>query len=354
LVTDLTTFYSLRLPKLPATREVIDLSNIQPAYQSPVEVASGIYMVPIPIPIPLKYVNCFLMRGPSGWTLMDTGFHDNLAEDAWPRAFDELGIRAQDIDQIVISHYHPDHFGAAGWLQELSGAPVFMHEPEFKQVEIFWGKNVTAQGEALRSLFHGYGMPMETAELVLTHHGEQRKRMLPLPTITQVATGAQIRLGTDQYEVLWTPGHSDGLSVFWNAESGLLMANDMILTKITPNVSLWPNCRPNPLQDYIDSLVKVEALHAKLALTGHRAAITEVTERTREIRLHHAERLTTMEQACDGIKGATGWEVCTKVFRTETLSIHQIRFAMSETLAHLVYMEKQGRLLTRNGRFVQA
>lgn len=330
------------------------MSIIQPAYQSPVEVAQGIYMVAIPIPIPLKYINCYLMRGPSGWTLVDTGFHDNLAEDAWPRALDELGIRVQDIDQIVVTHYHPDHFGASGWLQEKTGAPVFIHEPEFNQVELFWGERVANQAEALGSFFQGYGMPIETAQAISTHHRDQRARMLPLPTLTPVATGSQIRLGADQYEVLWTPGHSDGLAVFWNAQSGMLLANDMILTKITPNVSLWPNCRPNPLQDYLDSLIKVEDLNAKLALTGHRAMITEVTERAREIRHHHADRLRSMEQVCGGIQGATGWEVCMQSFRTETLTIHQLRFAMSETLAHLVYMEKQGRLLAKNGRFVQA
>jgi glyoxylase-like metal-dependent hydrolase (beta-lactamase superfamily II) len=325
-----------------------------PTYQPPTEVAPGIFLVPIPIPIPLKYVNCFLCRGPFGWTLVDTGFHDDLAADAWPRAFADLGIRAQDIDQILITHYHPDHLGAAGWLQQMTGAPAYLHEPELRQIELFWGIGMAEQVNALREFFLAEGMPAEIAEGIAQHHHKQWDNVQPMASFKPLPTGSRFRIGTADYEVLWMPGHSDGLAVFWDASTGTLLANDMILAKITPNVSLWPKSRPNPLQDYIDSLRRVEALDAKLALTGHRSMITEVSERALEIRHHHAERLNRMEQPCGSLRGATAWEVCEQVFTTGTLTIHQIRFAMSETMAHLVYMEKQGRLLKKGNRFVQA
>jgi glyoxylase-like metal-dependent hydrolase (beta-lactamase superfamily II) len=124
-----------------------------------------------------------------------------------------------------------------------------------------------------------------------------------------------------------------------------LIANDMILDKITPNVSLWPDCRPNPLEDYLESLGRVEGLGARLALTGHRNLIADVAGRAAAIRQHHAERLAVMEAACGS--GTTAWEVCERVFTPATLTIHQVRFAMSETLAHLVYLQRQGRVVRR-------
>jgi glyoxylase-like metal-dependent hydrolase (beta-lactamase superfamily II) len=329
------------------------LTAPEPAYQSPTEVAPGIFLVPIPIPIPLKYVNCYLCKGPSGWTLVDAGFHDALAEDAWPRAFAELGIRPQDIDRILVTHYHPDHLGGAGWLQQLTGAPVYLPETDLRQVELFWGDGMERQADALRDFFAAEGMPMETSAAISRHHHEQWGNIQPLATITPVPADSTFRIGAADYAVIWTPGHSDGLAVFWDADSGILLANDMILNKITPNVSLWPACRPNPLQDYLNSLGKVEALGAKLALPGHRTMITDVSGRVQEIRRHHAERLDKMERACGATKGATAWEVCEQTFRTEQLTIHQIRFAMSETLAHLVYLEAQGRLLKKGNRFAQ-
>lgn len=327
---------------------------LQPPYQSPTEVAPSIYMVPIPIPIPLRYVNCYLCRGPSGWSLVDCGFHDALAEDAWPRAFDELGVRHQDIKQIVVTHYHPDHLGGAGWLQQLTGAPVYLHEPELRHVELFWGRSRPEQIAELETFFTGNGMPLETAKEIGSYHHLQFSNVQPLPAITPLPTGSRIAIGAAEYEVLWMPGHADGLAVFWDADSRLLLANDMILNKITPNVSVWPNCRPNPLEDYLASLAKVEAMGAELALPGHRTVITDVSARAVEIRHHHADRLNRMERLCAGVRGATAWEVCEEVFEPKTLTIHQVRFAMSETLAHLIYMEKQGRLLKKGDRFVQA
>lgn len=311
-------------------------------------------MVPIPIPIPLKYVNCYLAKGPSGWTLVDTGFHDELAEDAWPRALADLGIRTQEINQILVTHYHPDHLGASGWLQELTGAPVYLHEPELRQVQLFWGLDKDAEARALLAMFEEHGMPADAAMAVGQQHELQWARIQPFARFTPLPTGSKLRIGAGEYEVIWTPGHSDGLATFWDESTGILLANDMILNKITPNVSLWPNCRPNPLDDYIRSLSKVEALGAKVALPGHRTVIEDVAGRCREIRHHHADRLNAMERHCGSTRGATAWEVCRQVFRIETLTVHQVRFAMSETLAHLVYMEKQGRLLRKANRFVQA
>jgi glyoxylase-like metal-dependent hydrolase (beta-lactamase superfamily II) len=328
------------------------LTVLQPPYQAPTEAAPGIFLVPIPIPIPLKYVNCYLCRGPSGWTLVDAGFHDALAEDAWPRAMADIGIRPQDIDRIVITHYHPDHLGGAGWLQQLTGAPAYLPETEISQVEQFWGGGMAGLAGDLRAFFAAEGMPAELAAAIEQHHHHQWGNVQPMAQLTPIPLDAPFRIGAAEYEVLWTPGHSDGLAVFWDAATGILIANDMILDKITPNVSLWPHCRPNPLADYLTSLAKVEALGAKLALPGHRNIITDVSGRAAAIRVHHDQRLALMEAACGA--GATAWEVCERVFTPATLSIHQVRFAMSETLAHLVYLVDVGRLVQREGRYIKA
>lgn len=328
------------------------MTAIHPPYQPPTEVAPGILLVPIPIPIPLKYVNCYLMRGPSGWTLVDTGFHDALAEDAWPRAFADIGIRAQDVDQILITHYHPDHLGGAGWLQQMTGAPAYMHDIEFRQLELFWGQSMAEQVEKLVAFFAAEGMPDETARAIGKHHHLQFGHVQPLPTLTPVDTGSTMRLGEGHYEVIHAPGHSDGLAIFWDKSTGILLANDMILAKITPNVSVWPECSPNPLSEYLSSLSMVEALGARIALPGHRSVITDVSGRAAEIRDHHGERLEqTAAAARESSGGATAWEVCQRLFKPDQLTIHQVRFAMAETLAHLVYLVEQGQLIKEGNRY---
>ncbi|HEX6989965.1 MAG TPA: MBL fold metallo-hydrolase, partial [Bacillota bacterium] len=102
------------------------------------EAAPGLYCIPIPIPSPLAQVNCYLARGSHGWTVVDTGFHTPEAEGAWTRALRRLGITWKDIERIVVTHYHPDHFGAAGWLQQKTGAPVLMHAAEAATARWVW------------------------------------------------------------------------------------------------------------------------------------------------------------------------------------------------------------------------
>ncbi|MFZ5817131.1 MAG: MBL fold metallo-hydrolase [Bacillota bacterium] len=331
------------------------MTAIHPPYQPPSEVAPDIFLVPVPIPIPLRYVNCYLLRGPSGWTLVDTGFHDELAADAWPRAFADLGIRPQDVKQILVTHYHPDHLGAAGWLQQWTGASALMHDIEFRQMELFWGGGMAEQVERLVAFFTGEGMDPAMAEAIGQHHLRQFESVQPLPQMRPVPAGSLLRLGAGEYEVIHTPGHSDGLAIFLDRSTGILLANDMILAKITPNVSLWPKCRPNPLEDYLASLTRVEGLGARLALPGHRSIIRDVAGRAAEIRHHHGERLALMAAVTREFPGgATAWEVCERVFSPETLTIHQVRFAMSETLAHLVYLVERGQLVKEGMRYREA
>lgn len=323
-----------------------------PAWQPPTEVSPGIFLVPIPIPIPLRYVNCYLLRGPSGWTLVDTGFHDSLAMGAWSRALRHLGIRPQDIKQILLTHYHPDHVGAAGWLQQLTGAPAFLPETEMEQFQRFWADETGDMARRLTELFRAEGMDGATARALGRHHLQQVERVRPLPELQPLPEGSRIHLGDGAYEVIWTPGHSDGLAVFWNAERSILLANDMLLAGITPNVSVWPGSRPNPLADYLSSLQRVAALGARLALTGHRALIRDVAGRAREIIAHHDDRLARVAGAASAApEGATAWEICRRIFPVDALTLHQIRFAMAETLAHLVYLCEEGRLRKEGMRY---
>ena len=68
-----------------------------------------------------------------------------------------------------------------------------------------------------------------------------------------LAPGAILTIGRRQFRAMATPGHSDQHLVFYCAAERLLLCGDAVLTKITPNVSRWPDGRANPLADFLDS-----------------------------------------------------------------------------------------------------
>ncbi|MDX6477176.1 MAG: hypothetical protein QOH95_2687, partial [Gaiellaceae bacterium] len=140
-------------------------------------------------------------------------------------------------------------------------------------------------------------------------------------------------------------GHADGHIVL--LRDGVMIAGDTILGGITPAIGLYPNSRPDPLGDYLETLDRIEELAPRVAYTGHRDPVLDPAERAREIRRHHVERLEHAQGALDG-EPLSGYEVSLSLFPGE-LSPTLRRFATAESLAHLERLVHEGRA-TRDGR----
>ena len=311
-------------------------------------VAEGIFQVQLPLPFPLRIVNCYVLRDGDGWTIIDTGINYPAGRAAWHAALAELEIAPKLIRRIILTHAHPDHYGMAGWLAEQSGVSVQLAPLEQEFVRSAWHAGA-ANEQVIVDFFHAHGMPTELAEQVRHSMAETRAMTLPWPATSTIEPGGSLRIGARSFQVIATPGHSDQHLVFYCAEERLLLCGDAVLIKITPNISLWPHGRPDPLADFLQSLDRLAALQVDLALPGHGPLIRAFGERLAELRAHHHERLEIMEQATGD--GATAFSICTAVFPTSALSPHQLRFAMAETLAHLEYLVGAGRLERAGGMY---
>ena len=310
------------------------------------QVAEGIFQVQLPLPFPLRIVHSYVLRDGDGWTIIDTGINYSAGRAAWQAALAELKIAPQAIRRIILTHAHPDHYGMAGWLAEQSSAPVQLAPLEQEFVRTVWHAGA-ANEQAIVDFFQSHGMPAELAEQVRHSTAETRAMTLPWPATSVIEPGESLQIGARRFRVIATPGHSDQHLVFYCAEERLLLCGDAVLIKITPNISLWPHGRPDPLADYLQSLDRLAALPVDLALPGHGPLIRAFGERLTELRAHHHERLEIMEQVTGG--GAAAFSICTAVFPTSALSPHQLRFAMAETLAHVEYLVGVGRLARDSG-----
>ena len=326
------------------------MSNSKPYTQ----ITEDIYQVQLPLPFALKIVNCYLLRGENGWTILDTGLNTTLARETWLQAFTELGIKPNQIEQIVVTHYHPDHFGLAGWLQNWASEngtgvmpDVVMSDIDYETARTIWWRDESGMMGSWADFWQACGVPKDTGEELLTHSNNTRELTLPLPSVVKtIQAGSVLKMGARRFNVLPAPGHTDGQIIFYDADGRLLLSGDHVLMKITPNISLWPLTAPNPLGRYLHSLRELQALDVQLALPGHRALIRNWQERLEQLLVHHDERLDKMYNAVkDGHD--TPYEVTKAVFRFNRLSSHEIRFAVTETLAHLVLLDEQNRIQRR-------
>lgn len=298
-------------------------------------IAEGIYQLKVPVPIPLVFVSAYLVEGDDGWTVIDTGFDYPEGRETW-----EIGARAvgcdlrRDVSRIIVTHFHPDHLGAAHWLQGIGGAPVYMLESEIENSREIWD-----DADPTRFIEHlvGNGMARALAERAAA---KMRAHLILPEKMVPLRAGEEIPLGTSPARVVHAPGHADHQIMLYDEERRMLFAADHVLLRITPNIGRWPESEPNPLARYLESIRSMRGLPADLVLPGHGPLFHDLGGRIEELLRHHEERLELMRQEIEGAP-KTPFEVSRKVFRYG-LSIYERCFALAETLAHLEHLVLEG------------
>lgn len=309
-------------------------------------VFEGVYQLKLPVPFPLKFIASYLVEGRGGWTVIDPGFDYPPAREAWESGATKLGLDLDHgVEHVVVTHLHPDHIGLARWLEERSGAPVWMLEGEIENARHVWDP---ARGtEDFARFLVRNGMDPETAESTA---GTTRLGIRLPENLQPLRPGDTLELGDGHARVLHTPGHSDFHFVLHDERRRLLFAGDQLLLKITPNIGLWTYTAPRPLERYLDSIKGLRGLDVDLVFPGHGPLFHDLSGRIDELVLHHEERLSVMHAAFDD-EPATPFEIARRVF-ADDLTAHQLRFALAETLAHLEYLVGDGRAERLDGDVV--
>jgi glyoxylase-like metal-dependent hydrolase (beta-lactamase superfamily II) len=294
----------------------------------------------------LRNVNVYLIEGDRGWSIVDSGMHTPEAEAELRAGLRDAGVALTDIRTAFITHLHPDHLGMAGTLRE-AGAELLMHGPEIERAHEVWAPDHALINKTYE-LFERHGMPRDVDEGMRAAWVGMNDRVDPFDPIHAVADGEVLDLGARACTVVWTPGHTDHHAVLFEESSGTLFAGDHVLPRITSNVGVYPDGRPDPLGDFLSALEKMKTLGVKRVLPAHGDPFDDCAGRVDEILAHHAERLDATLHAASGTP-RSAYAICRTLFPL-LRSPHEERFALAETLAHLRYLELRGRLREVDGR----
>jgi glyoxylase-like metal-dependent hydrolase (beta-lactamase superfamily II) len=288
----------------------------------------GVARLTLPLPMRPGHVHCYLLEGNDGWTLVDTGLSLPDSAEVFGRVAGELRVA-----RIVITHFHPDHVGAAQQAHAATGAPVHQGALDYEQCVHVWGNDGWPQ--VIADWFLSNGVPPPVANELL------EAGSVYAPFIRYVADPELLEPGdaVDGWDVIATPGHADGHLAL--VRDGVLIAGDHVLPRITPAVGLYPDSRPDPLGDYLESLERTAALGLRIALPGHGDPVDDPTGRCRALIEHHRERLDATVAAL-GPEPRTGYDVSYALFGAD-LAPATRRFAVAETLSHLERLVSEGR-----------
>jgi glyoxylase-like metal-dependent hydrolase (beta-lactamase superfamily II) len=286
------------------------------------ELGDGIRRVTLPLPTRPGHVHAYLLPGEDGWTLVDTGVGLPDAKETWAAALEQAGGR---VATIFVTHFHPDHVGAAADLHELTGAPVVQGTLDYAQCELVWGN--PAWSERLVDWFRLHGAPDDVTDELVGQSSVYRPFIHYQRDPILVGAGEQV----DGWELIAAPGHADGQLCLLRDD--VLVAADHLLGRITPTVGLWPASRADPLGDYLAALDRTIELAPRIALPGHGDPIEDPAGRARELQEHHRVRLGEAVAAL-GAEPQTGYELSFALFGADLPAAGR-RFAIAETLSHL-------------------
>lgn len=286
------------------------------------ELAGGIRRVTLALPTRPGHVHAYLLPGDDGWTVVDTGVGLPDAKETWAAELERAGGR---VARVFVTHFHPDHVGAAADLHELTGAPVHQGALDYAQCELVWGNPLWS--ERLLEWFQLHGAPPAVTGELVGQSSVYRPFIRYQRDPVLMEDGERL----DGWELIPAAGHADGQLCL--SKDGILVAADHLLDRITPTVGLWPASRPDPLGDYLAALDRTIELAPDLALPGHGEPIADPVGRARELQEHHRRRLEETAAALTA-EPKSGYELSYALFGADLAPAGR-RFAIAETLSHL-------------------
>ena len=304
-----------------------------------VEVRPGILWVRVPLPFLLDHVNIYLIDDGDGWAVLDTGI-DNPATRAFWEALVEGPLAGRRLTRLIVTHFHPDHIGLAGWLSRRFDLPLLTSQTSYLNCQNISLKPGALDAKPYRDFYLRHGLDADTTALVSTQGHGYLKMVSDLPpTFLRLVAGDGLKIGNRVFDVLTGDGHAPEQVMLHDPADNLLFAADQVLAKISPNVSVWAvDPEGDPLGLYLRSLkaLKRELREDILVLPGHQLPFFGLRARAGALVAHHEGRCAAIAEASRA-QPKSAADLVPVLFH-RSLDPHQMSFAFSEVLAHLNYM----------------
>lgn len=312
------------------------------------EVAPGIFWLRMPLPFALNHINLWLLEDGEGWAMVDCGLGNETTRAIWEAHFSGR-LAGRPVKRVIATHHHPDHSGNAGWLTSRFGVHLWMAQAEYLTAHAIRDLGAGFSPQNIIAMFRRNGLTDERLESQSGRGGRFRSVVPEFPTTYRRLTDALVlSIGGRDWRVIMGYGHSPEHAALYCKELGVLISGDMVLPRISTNVSVWP-LEPlgNPLRLFLESILRYAQLPARtLVLPSHGLPFRGLRERVAQLHEHHSLRLEELAEACATPRSAA--EVIGTLFRRE-LDVHQLYFAMGEAMAHLHYLHELGQLSRETG-----
>ncbi len=311
-----------------------------PAPADTMEVADGVRWIRMALPFALDHINLWLLRdeidGRAGWTVVDCCIAHDASKAQWESIF-ATQLQGLPILRVVVTHMHPDHIGLAHWLCTRWDVPLWISATDYGVARLNTAGTSGNGGAAAAAFFETHGLVDPSALDKVRARSSYYAGLVPsVPdSYRRLLDGMVLTIGGRNWRCISGYGHAPEHIALYCAEAGLLIGGDMMLPRISTNVSVYDNePEANALQLFLDSIDKFASLPENtLTLPAHGKPFRGLHTRIGQLHDHHRSHLARVMQVCaDGPQSAA--DILPVLF-TRKLDLHQTTFAMGEAVAHL-------------------
>jgi glyoxylase-like metal-dependent hydrolase (beta-lactamase superfamily II) len=315
-----------------------------------IEISPGILWARIPLPFRLDHINVYLIDDGEGWAVLDTGIGNDPTKAVW-EALIAGPLAGRPLTRLIVTHFHPDHIGLAGWLCERFDLPLLTSQTSYLTCANISLRPGALDAKPYRDFYLRHGLDAATTQRVATQgHGYLKMVSGLPPTFLRLVAGDELTIGGRTFQVLTGNGHAPEQVMLYCPSAKVFLAADQVLAKITPNISVWAvDPEGDPLGLYVRSLGELRAAIPAdaLVLPGHQLPFYGLHQRSDELIAHHEVRCAAIAAACRTAPRSAAELV--PVLFSRALDPHQMSFAFSEVQAHINYMLRRRELAWAEG-----
>jgi glyoxylase-like metal-dependent hydrolase (beta-lactamase superfamily II) len=314
-------------------------------------VQPGLWSIPVPLPQnSLRYVLVYLFETDRGPYLVDAGWNTDDAFGALVAGMKIAGCEVSEVQGVMVTHIHPDHYGLAGRIRDASGAWISLHPADAELIHDRYDEPddlLLRVAAALRRM----GAPDEELEPLRNASMPMRPLVDPVVPDVLLEDGQKPEVPGWDLTAIWTPGHSPGHLCFYEGRRQLMLSGDHVLPRITPNIPYHPQAGANPLGQYLESLDKLEPYEVEEVLPAHEYRFTDLHRRLEELRQHHRDRFNEVIAILrDGPH--TAWDIAAHMKWSRSwddIAGFMRRAAVGEAVSHLRVLELDGLIRVEEG-----
>ncbi len=306
------------------------------------EVAPGIFWVRMGLPFGLDHINLWVIDAGDGWAIVDTGVGLPASKAAWEALF-AGALKGKPVTRVIVTHYHPDHLGMAGWLCRKWDVPL-----EITRTEYLLARTLTLDVrdappvEAVAFSVRAGWSEEQVAAMKAKAWGNFGKIISKMPAgFKRLRDGDVLTIGPRQFTVVVGRGHAPEHACL--VADDVMISGDQVLPRITSNVSVYPT-EPyaDPLGDWLESIDTLRAIpdHV-LVLPAHNEPFYGLHMRLDQLAADHHGKLEKLEAFC--AEPRTAVDCFAALFR-RPIGEADYGLATGETVAHLHWLEERGRV----------